>query len=103
MDIATLNPADVASVYEGTASRCACGCSGTYWGPEYTDASEATNRLMVKRILARVQRRARKAAAGEVEDLGTYIFTDGSQCWFYQTSTRLIRVEAKCQQQEVKA
>lgn len=91
-----LTPDEVESVYDGIAGRCACGCSGRYYGPGYSsELTKATNELMVQRILKRTQRRSRKASAGEVDQLWTYTYSDGSRSWAYQTKTRLIMVRTK--------
>jgi hypothetical protein len=96
LDLDHLTPQDIASAYEGRANRCACGCSGTYYGPEYT---EPDSEAKVAKGLARMQRKARKAGIGGAEDqVGTYIFSDGSQCWYYQTTAHLFRIESKARE-----
>lgn len=91
--LANLTPEQVASAYEGRANQCACGCSGTYYGPDY--GPEDQNPVKVAAILKRIQTRARKAAAGEVEPLWTHTYTDGSRMWAYQTKSQLFRIESK--------
>jgi hypothetical protein len=86
-----LKPENVASSYEGRAGKCACGCSGTYYGPDYTDADEATNRLKVERGLARMQRRGLK----DPDSIGTAQFSNGSRCWYYETKSSLFRIQSK--------
>jgi hypothetical protein len=90
--LARLTPEQVESAYEGRADRCACGCSGTYYGPGYV---EPNNEAKVALILKRVQRRAEKAAAGEVEALWTHTYSDGHRMWAYQTKSMLIRIESR--------
>jgi len=91
--IADIRPDQVRSAYDGRANRCACGCSGNYYGPGYPEFSIATTDRMVGLILKRMQRRAAKAKAGEVEPLWTFTYSDGSRMFAYQTASRLIRIE----------
>jgi hypothetical protein len=79
MDIQTLTPADVLSVYSGKNGRCCCGCSGKH---SYNSASiaEATehrgyavtsdevNDRQITRVLRLIQ-----AEGDKVEDGGNYI------------------------------
>ena len=87
-DLQTVTPSMVESAYEGTANKCACGCSGTFYGPEYERSNEK-----VAAILKRVQSRGRRADEGKVDPLWTHRYTDGSEMWAYQTKSQLIRVE----------
>lgn len=79
--LAALTAATIEQTYVGSATRCACGCSG-----KYRDAADPES----AKVLARVQRKARL----EPTVIQHYTYLDGSEKFVYTTKTQMVAVDS---------
>jgi hypothetical protein len=87
--ILDLTVEDLESAYAGTAMRCACGCSGTYYRDPETEGKQMLT------LLRRVQRRYRRHLRNDIPALDKFTYKDGGRMWAYETKRYLFRIETK--------
>lgn len=85
-DLFALTSTTVAGAYKGSATRCACGCSGKW---RYRNEPGLSDPAFMAEVLGKVQR---AAAAGKKVD--HYTYGDGSERWAFNNGRNLLMVDS---------